>query len=236
MKRFKHVALVSFMVFMTQSVMAENANSDTTRHVKTTQKVVALTFDDGPSEPYTQQILGVLNKNSVKGTFYVLGGNAKEYPKIVKQIMNEGHELGNHSMYHDKMKNRSVEKIYNDINSVDTILRNLGYQKEITFRAPFGITSDNLHAALLKLNKRQVLFTFLPQDWTNISSKQIHDNVMKELKPGLIITLHDGGKRRDNTVKATQMLIDSLKQQGYRMVTVSELLSLKGQNTVSLHE
>lgn len=236
MQKLKHLALFSFMLFMSQSVFAEKAASDTTRHVKTSEKVVALTFDDGPSEPYTQQILGVLNKNNVKGTFYVLGGNAKEYPKIVKQIMNEGHELGNHSMYHDKMKNRSVEKIYNDINSVDTILRNLGYQKEITFRAPFGITSDNLHAALSKLNKRMVLFTFLPQDWTNISSKQIHDNVMKELKPGLIITLHDGGKRRDNTVKATQMLIDSLKQQGYRMVTVSELLSLKGQSAVSLHE
>lgn len=236
MNRFKHLALFSLLVFMGQSAIAASPNSDTTRHVKTTQKVVALTFDDGPSEPYTQQILDVLNKNNVKGTFYVLGGNAKEYPKIVKQIMNEGHELGNHSMYHDKMKNRSVDKIYNDINSVDTILRNLGYQKEITFRAPFGITSDNLHVALLKLNKRMVLFTFLPQDWTNISSKQIHDNVMKELKPGLIITLHDGGKRRDNTVKATQMLIDSLKQQGYRMVTVSELLSLKGQNAVSLHE
>ncbi len=236
MRKLKHLAFCSFMLFMSQSVLASTPTSDTTRHVKTSEKVVALTFDDGPSEPYTQQILSVLNKNNVKGTFYVLGGNAKEYPKIVKQIMNEGHELGNHSMYHDKMKNRSVEKIYNDISSVDAILRNLGYQKEITFRAPFGITSDNLHAALVKLNKRMVLFTFLPQDWTNISSKQIHDNVMKELKPGLIITLHDGGKRRDNTVKATQMLIDSLKQQGYRMVTVSELLSLKGQNAVSLHQ
>ncbi|MGE3317876.1 MAG: polysaccharide deacetylase family protein [Candidatus Berkiella sp.] len=233
MKSLKAIALFSSLLFLSQGAIAA---SETIRHVKTTQKVVALTFDDGPSEPYTQQILQVLNKNNVKGTFFVLGGNAKEYPNIVKQIMNEGHELGNHSMYHDKMKNRSVDKIYNDIKSVDTILRNLGYQKEITFRAPFGITSDNLKVALEKLNKRQVLFMFLPQDWTKISSQQIHDNVMKELRPGLIITLHDGGKRRDNTVKATQMLIDTLKQKGYRMVTVSELLSLKGQNAVSLHE
>lgn len=232
MKSLKAIALFSSLLLLSQGAVA---TSETIRHVKTSQKVVALTFDDGPSEPYTQQILQVLNKNNVKGTFFVLGGNAKEYPNIVKEIMNDGHELGNHSMYHDNMKNRSVDKIYNDLHSVDTILRNLGYQKEITFRAPFGSTSDNLKVALDKLNKRMVLFTFLPQDWTKISAQQIHDNVMKELKPGLIITLHDGGKRRENTVKATQMLIDTLKQKGYRMVTVSELLSLKGQDAVSLH-
>lgn len=236
MTPLKNIALVSILTLMTQSALAEKSTSETIRHVKTSEKVVALTFDDGPSEPYTQQILDVLNKNNVKGTFYILGGNAKEYPKIIKQIMNDGHELGSHSMNHTMMKNRSVDAIYNDLSSVDTILRNLGYQKEITFRAPFGITSDNLRTALAKLNKRQVLFTFLAQDWTKISAQQIHDNVMKQLKPGLIIVLHDGGKRRENTVKATQMLIDSLKQQGYRIVSISELLSLQDQKKVSLHE
>lgn len=236
MSSLKNIALFSFLTLLTQSVLAEKSTSETIRHVNTSQKVVALTFDDGPSEPYTQQILDVLNKNNVKGTFYVLGGNAKAYPKIIKEIMKDGHELGSHSMNHTMMKNRSVDAIYNDLNSVDTILRNLGYQKEITFRAPFGITSDNLRTALAKLNKRQVLFTFLAQDWTPISAQQIHDNVMKQLKPGLIITLHDGGKRRDNTVKATQMLIDSLKKQGYRIVSISELLSLNNQKNVSLHQ
>lgn len=236
MTSLKNIALFSFLILMTQSVFAKESTSETIRHVKTSEKVVALTFDDGPSEPYTQQIIEVLNKNHVKGTFYILGGNAKAYPNIIKQIMNDGHELGSHSMNHTMMKNRSVDAIYKDLSSVDTILRNLGYQKEITFRAPFGITSDNLRIALEKLNKRQVLFTFLAQDWTPISAQQIHDNVMKQLKPGLIITLHDGGKRRDNTVKATQMLIDSLKKQGYRIVSISELLSLNNQKTVSLHE
>lgn len=236
MTPLKNITLISILTLMTQSALAEKSTSETIRHVKTSEKVVALTFDDGPSEPYTQQILDVLNKNNVKGTFYILGGNAKEYPKIIKQIMNDGHELGSHSMNHTMMKNRSVDAIYNDLSSVDTILRNLGYQKEITFRAPFGITSDNLRTALAKLNKRQVLFTFLAQDWTKISAQQIHDNVMKQLKPGLIIVLHDGGKRRENTVKATQMLIDSLKQQGYRIVSISELLSLQDQKKVSLHE
>lgn len=216
--------MVVIFVF-SQAVWAEKG--DPIRHVNTTEKVVALTFDDGPDQPYTQQILDVLNKNGVKGTFFVLGGNAKAYPDLIKEMISQGHELGNHTMSHDKMKGKSVDKMAKDIESVDIILQNLGYKKDIPFRAPFGITSDNLKVALNKLNKDHVLFTFLPQDWTNISAQQIYDNVMKEMRPGLIITLHDGGKRRDNTVKATQMLITNLKEQGYRFVTVSELLQLR---------
>lgn len=217
--------VVVVVLFLSHNAWAEKG--DPIRYVNTTEKVVALTFDDGPEPPYTQQILEVLNKNGVKGTFFVLGGNAKAYPDLIKEMIARGHELGNHTMSHDKMKGKSVEKMANDIHSVDIILQNLGYKKDIPFRAPYGITSDNLKAALKQLNKDHVLFTFLPQDWTNISAQQIYDNVMKEMRPGLIVTLHDGGKRRDNTVKATQMLITALKEQGYRFVTVSELLQIR---------
>lgn len=222
------IALITFFLLSINLVhAASKATGEPIRQIHTTQKVVALTFDDGPDQPYTDQILKILANRKVKATFYVLGGNAKAYPDLIKKIMSEGHDLGNHSMAHSKMKGRSVAQITNDIQSVDNILRNLGYQKEITFRAPFGITSPELKTALQQLNKRQVLFTFLPQDWTKISAQQIYNNVMKEMKPGLIITLHDGGKRRENTVKATEMLIDNLQKQGYRFVTVSELLDLQ---------
>jgi len=221
------VSVLILAYFFSQALLA--TPGEPIRHVKTTAKIVALTYDDGPDEPYTEQILNVLNKNQVKATFFVLGGNAKAYPNLIKEIMSQGHELGNHTMSHDKMKGKSVETMAKDIQAVDTILRNQGYQKDIPFRAPFGITSDNLKAALQRLNKEHVLFNFLPQDWTKISAEQIYNNVMKEMKPGLIITLHDGGHRRENTVKATQMLITTLKQQGYRFVTVSELLEMRNQ-------
>jgi len=226
MLNLKKIALLGLCIFTVQ-VMASTYSSEPIRHVKTTQKVVALTFDDGPEAPYTQKMLDVLKKHNVKATFYMLGGNAKAYPQLVKEVIQDGHDIGNHTWSHSMMKNKSVEAMKKDIQSVDTVLRNLGYQKEITFRAPHGVTSPNLKIALSQLNKRMVLFTFLAQDWTKISAQNIYDNVMKQMKPGLIIVLHDGGKRRDNTVKATEMLIETLEKQGYKFVTVSELLKLQ---------
>ncbi|MGD9591457.1 MAG: polysaccharide deacetylase family protein [Candidatus Berkiella sp.] len=226
MKLISKVASLGLLIAFSQFALAKS-NGEPIRHIKTTEKVVALTFDDGPDKPYTEQILAVLDKHNVKATFFVLGGNAKAYPELIKKIMASGHDLGNHTMSHTQMKNKSVETMRNDIANVDVILRNIGYKGEITFRAPFGITSPNLKTALQQLDKRMVLFTFLPQDWTKISADQIYANVMKQMKPGLIITLHDGGNRRENTVKATEMLIQNLQKQGYRFMTVSEILKLQ---------
>ncbi len=216
------------LLFITETLIAATptANGEAIRHVKTSEKVVALSFDDGPSVPYTEEILSVLRKHNVKATFYVIGQNAKEYPNLIKKIMAEGHDLGNHTMYHHPMKKQTVQNMVQEIQSVDTVLRNLGYQGEITFRAPYGVTSPNLKEALKELNKRMVLFEFLAQDWTKISSQQIYDNVMVQLKPGLIITLHDGGKSRQHTVEATEMLIENIQKKGYRFAPMSELLKL----------
>lgn len=195
------------------------------RFIKTQEKVVALTFDDGPSVPYTEQILDILEKHEVKATFYVLGVNIKTYPYIVTKIINNGHELGNHSMYHDHLKKKSVQHIENEILQVDQLIRKQGYKGEITFRSPFGQVSNNIQQAVHNLNKKNVLFSYLSEDWEGPPAKVIHDRIMKRMRPGFIITLHDGGKRRRSTVESTEMLILTLKQQGYRFVTVQELLT-----------
>src|SRR5579872_4357311 len=111
-------------IFLATQLFA--ATGEPIRHVNTTEKVVALTFDDGPDKPYTEQILAVLKKHNVKGTFYVLGGNARAYPELIKAEMAQGHDIGSHSMYHDKMKHRSTAAIRKDLQSVDNILRNIG--------------------------------------------------------------------------------------------------------------
>lgn len=211
------------LAFMTANVTAKDSNN-IIRHFKTSDKVVFLTFDDGPEYPYTPKILDVLKKHQVKATFFVLGGNAKTHPELIRRILQEGHDIGNHSTSHAYLKRKSESAILHDIQNTDAILRKLNVTGPIPFRAPFGQTSENMHAAIRKLNKPHVLFTFLPQDWTKISAQQIAEHVYKRLKPGLIITLHDGGKRRQQTVIATEILIENLTAQGYKFAKVNDYL------------
>lgn len=196
------------------------------RFIKTNEKVVALTFDDGPSKPYTEQILNILDKHQVKATFYLLGVAIKSHPEIVKRTMAAGHELGNHSMYHKHLKKQSTASIKKEIADVDQLIKKMGYQKEITFRSPFGQVSPSIQTAVKELGKQNILFSYLPKDWEGPKAEVIHERIMQRIRPGFIITLHDGGKRRQTTVEATEMLIQTLKKQGYRFVTVSELLAM----------
>ena len=145
----------------------------------------------------------------------------------MKQIIKTGHEIGHHSTYHNKLNRKSVESIIKDLSYTDKIIRGYGYNKEITFRAPFGLTSNNVTTALTEMNKRHILFEFLPQDWTKISADEITRHVTSRLRPGLIITLHDGGKNRQNTVIATEQIIEILKSKGYKFLTVSEMFEQK---------
>lgn len=216
--------IASIVLFASQVVYASVDRP--VRFVKTNKKVVALTFDDGPSVPYTEQILDILDKHQVKATFYVLGVNVKTYPYIINKIINKGHELGNHSMYHDYLKRKSVKQIENDIRQTDQLIRKQGYKGEITFRSPFGQVSNNIQQAVKNLNKTNVLFSYLSEDWEGPPAKTIHDRIMKRVRPGFIITLHDGGKRRQTTVQATEMLIQSLKDQGYEFVLIEDLLKM----------
>lgn len=216
------VYIISFFIFMISTHAYANPEI---RSIKTQEKVVALTFDDGPSEPYTSEILSILDKHNVKATFFVMGIHAKSNLPILKKMVAAGHEIGNHSMYHDKENKKSTQALMKELPEVDKIIRQSGYQGEIMFRSPFGLTSDTLRTALTNINKKNFLFDFLSQDWENPPSHVIVDRVVSHAKPGHIIVLHDGGKGRSPTVEATGIIIEKLKAKGYKFVTASELLT-----------
>lgn len=195
------------------------------RSIKTQEKVIALTFDDGPTIPYTNEILAILDKHHVKATFFVMGIHAKSNIPILKKMVEGGHEIGNHSMYHDKENKKSTQALIKELPEVDKIIRQSGYKGEIMFRSPFGLTSDTLRTALTQINKKNFLFDFLSQDWENPPAQIIVDRVVSHAKPGHIIVLHDGGKGRSPTVEATGLIIENLKSKGYKFVTASELLT-----------
>jgi len=199
-------------------------------------KKVALTFDDGPSDPYTGEILDVLKEHDVKATFFLLGRNAEKYPDLAQRIVREGHVIGNHSFSHSDMafffKRRSLREIDQAENS---IFRITGVRPTL-FRPPHGRYSPGL----LKLTRAEGLLTVewsvSPKDWAQPSAAKIVKRVLNQVRNGSIILLHDGHPdtepgNRLHTVMALPTLIAALRAEGYELVTVPELLSLQKTGT-----
>ncbi len=200
------------------------------RQVKTDQKAVALTFDDGPDPVNTPALLEVLEKNNAKATFFVLGSRAEKQPDLIKKMAEAGHELGNHSYSHADFNGKSDEFILEEIKKTSDILCRLTGQTPEFFRPPGGYLSY----AMVDLTKAEGLtigyWTWQQdsKDWRDgTTAAQIAEHIKKNIAPGQIIVLHDGASNGEQTVKAMDILIPELNKQGYHFVTMSELLELE---------
>ncbi len=204
-------------------------------HGDRNKKEIALTFDDGPNSPYTNEILDLLSKENVKATFFMVGKCIERDPKTAKKILDEGHVVGNHSLSHEfknYFKSLSFEK---EIASNQKIIKdNLGISPAL-YRSPWLFR----HPILLKTLKKQKLTPISGQfchslEVSQIDSQKIANNVLKISKNGSIIIFHDGkesvGGNRSETVKALETVIPELKKRGYRLVSVSDLLGIKAYN------
>ncbi len=231
--------LLFLFVYWLKGHSAPQILGDAIFSVKTQKKVVALTFDDGPAIPYTKDILQVLQKHNIKATFFILGQNAENNLDIVKKIHGAGHELGNHSWSHKRLVFKSPNFIRNEIEKTDNLIRSSGYNKTIHFRAPYGNKLVILPLILKSMNRPHILFDVIANDWENTEPEAIVNLIIKQIHPGAIIVLHDGivqeevsksltKEDRINTVKALEILIPRLLDDGYQFVTIGELLELKG--------
>ena len=194
--------------------------------IKTDKKVAALTFDDGPSTPYTQQILDILKKHDIKATFFLLGSEVQKYPDLVERIYTEGHEIGNHSWSHARLIFKTPTFIREEIESTDQLIRRLGYTGPLHFRAPYGNKLLILPWILKNMDRPHILFDVIPKDWELTSPQIIAQRVGEQLHPGAIILLHDGGGERSNTVNSLELILAHMKENNYQLLTISELLKL----------
>ncbi len=192
--------------------------------VNTTEKIIALTFDDGPSPIFTPQILDILKKHIIKATFFVLGEKAQKYPELLKRIYEEGHEIGNHSWSHRRLIFKSPSFIRREILETDRIIREAGYKGPIHFRAPYGNKLIILPWILKTMDRPHILFDIIPKDWELPSPHLISQRVMDELHPGAIILLHDGDGDRSNAVTALDGLIADINKRGYKFLKITDLL------------
>ena len=156
------------------------------------QKLVALTYDDGPNPPYTQQLLDVLERHQVKATFFLVGRNVEAYPALARSLVESGHEIGNHSYHHKPMTTFSRRKMGEEIERTNTVLEQVLGFKPVLFRPPYGAIGPGLRRALPDTGMTSVLMDCIGYDWEETDPGKIAAHVLEDLGPGSIILLHDG--------------------------------------------
>lgn len=192
--------------------------------VEIEEKVIALTFDDGPSSPYTTEILDILDKHNVKATFFMVGVCVENNIDIAKDVYNRGHQIGNHTYNHPHMIFKSDEFVEYQILKTDSLLSSIGAPENTDFRPPYGEHMFAVHRFLKKTGRNNILFNVIVGDWKATDEIVLAENIMKKIEPGAIVLLHDGGGIRDATVKATDIFITRALEKGYTFVTVKELM------------
>ncbi|MBD2868929.1 polysaccharide deacetylase family protein [Paenibacillus sp. IB182493] len=188
------------------------------------EKLVALTFDDGPDKNYTTAILDILKEKGVTATFFVVGQQVKKNPDVLKRIADEGHAVGNHSYNHKDLSKLNKQQILEEMSTSDAVIEDaLGFTPTL-FRAPYGAVSDTLKN-VLKANKRELIgWSVDTRDWAGTSPADMREMIRKETEPGGIILMHSfGGKNIKHTVEALPGIIDDLAEMGYTFVTADRV-------------
>ncbi|WP_442948035.1 polysaccharide deacetylase family protein [Nostoc sp.] len=191
------------------------------------EKVIALSIDDGPWPKTTLEMLDILKQNDVKATFFWVGQALQANPDLAKREVAEGHAIGNHTWHHwYRRMDEATAKSEID-RTADLIYKTTGVKTSL-FRPPGGFLNNGL-AAYAKSQKDAVIMWSLTSADTDPHAKPqaFVNNVLKGAKPGFIVLMHDGGGDRHRTVEALPQIISGLKQQGYRFVTIPELLQMK---------
>lgn len=195
--------------------------------VGTEERVIALTFDDGPTARHTESVLTILRERDVKATFFVTGSETKSNLYYAERIVQEGHELGNHSFSHPRMVFKGWGTIRNEIEQTDIAIRSAGYEGPIYFRPPYGKKLFLLPWYLSKNNRTTIMWDLEPESYSEIasSSDRIVGYVLENVQPGSILLLHVMYDSREESRKALPVIIDRLREEGYSFRTISELLN-----------
>jgi len=191
---------------------------------------VAITFDDGPSPSYTPKILALLNHYQAHATFFVLGRKVEEYPGLIKAMLRDGHEVGNHTFDHPRLpktdqltREQEIEKTGLDLDLVGCP------QKPRLLRPPYSAYDNRLVSYLEHTHRQLVLWSIDSGDWRGLDAAAIVNNVLGRVGNGAIIIFHDSDEKdqadRSPTVEALRVILPALRASGYRLVTVSELVN-----------
>lgn len=182
------------------------------------ENLIAITFDDGPRRSTTGKLLDGLKERGVKATFFLVGSNVEGNEDLIKRMYDEGHLIGNHTYSHVQLSTVNATQAYNEIVETNQIISQITGETPKYIRPPYGSYSSKL---LMQINMIPVLWSVDPDDWDTTNTGKVVQSVVKNVKCGDIILLHD---IYDSSVTAALEIIDQLKAKGYVFVTVDQLL------------
>jgi peptidoglycan/xylan/chitin deacetylase (PgdA/CDA1 family) len=197
--------------------------------IQTDQLVTAMTFDDGPHPTNTPRLLKILRDRNIKGTFFLVGKNAKAYPALVRQIIAEGHEIGNHTWTHGSLTGMSDDQIRKELKmSADAVFEAAGYRPQ-TLRPPYGAVNTRVKDLIFsEFGYPTIMWSVDPQDWRRPGVSVVTSRLVNGVRPGSILLVHD---IHAPTIEAMPGTLDQILAKGYRFVTVSQLMNIEKAGT-----
>ncbi len=198
---------------------------DITTRVETDEKVIALTFDDGPTEK-VNELLPILDQYNAKATFFLIGQEIEEHLEEAQKIGTNGHQIGNHTFSHQRMVFKSNAFIKEEIEKTDQLIQRIGYTDVIAVRPPYGKKLIGLPNYLHK-HKRDTIMWNLEPDTYYSSAEEMIKYVKDNIQPGAIILMHPMYDDTGNELQAIEGILQALTNDGYSFVTVNELKTLE---------
>lgn len=225
-KAAKRLTCVAFSLLLTACLLLPVASKEVVyRATINDKKQIALTFDDGPHPVRTPEILDILDRYSIKATFFLIGENIEYYPEVVKREIMSGHEIGNHTYSHAQLDKLTKAEIENEITKFEnSLLKHYDYCPSL-IRPPCGSFGDSFKTAVEDLNYKIILWSIDTRDWSHTPADKITKNILSKAKSGDIILMHDYITGTSPTPQVLETIIPKLLEEGYEFVTVSELLS-----------
>jgi len=200
------------------------------------RREIALTFDDGPNDPYTFQLLDILARHSVKATFFMVGKYVDRRPDIACAVADAGHVVGNHTYTHPNLILRSGWQVRDEIARCERALRDaVGERYSRLFRPPFGGRRPATLRIIRQMGWTPVMWNVTGFDWDAKSAEFIEGKVTRQVKGGDVVLLHDGGHlqfgaNRSFTVQAVETIIKRYQGEGYKFRTISEMMEESAKN------
>jgi peptidoglycan/xylan/chitin deacetylase (PgdA/CDA1 family) len=209
----------SFNITWNYHLTAYNSNTDIN------EKLIAITFDDGPNGKFTPQILELLKTYNAKATFFCTGKQIEQHQNIIKSIVSNGHTLGNHSYSHSPYFDfYGKQKVITEIKKTNDLIESIIGKKMNLFRPPYGVTNPSITKAIKETKHQVVGWNIRSLDTVKTNEQEILNRITRNISPGSVILLHDS---KEITISILEQLLLFLQQNGYQSITIDTLFNIE---------